>query len=138
MRKRPPFPGDGKGGLSVSSATSGYSREGLVLQLVNVFEDQLADGLTGAGSVNLEADLCAFRDGGGHLLHRLGGLGRVLEGLLEAGALGAEAFTLCPNGKKRTPRRHHTEVPLWNTRPLPDLLRTYPHVTQKFKSMRNQ
>ena len=26
-----------------------------------------------------------------------------------------EAFTLCPNGKKRTPRRHHTEVTLWNT-----------------------
>lgn len=114
MRKRPP-PWVRGGGLSVSSATSGYGREGLVLQLVNVFEDQLADGLTGAGCVNLEADLRAFRDGGGHLLHRLGGLGRVLEGLLEAGALGAEAFTLCPNGKKRTPRRHHTEITLWNT-----------------------
>ena len=87
MSKRPPFPGDGKGGLSVSSATSKDGRRGLVLQLVDVFEDQLANGLTGAGSVNLEADLRAFRDGGGHLLHRLGGLGGVLEGLLEAGAI---------------------------------------------------
>lgn len=45
-------------------------------------------GLAGAGSVNLEADLRALRDGGSHLLHRLGRLGRVLEGLLESGALG--------------------------------------------------
>ena len=62
-------------------------KKGLVFQLVDVFEDQLADGLAGAGSVNLEADLRAFRDGGGHLLHRLGRLGGVLEGLLEAGAI---------------------------------------------------
>lgn len=45
-------------------------------------------GFAGAGSVNLEADLRALRDGGSHLLHRLGRLGRVLEGLLESGALG--------------------------------------------------
>lgn len=81
-----PLPGLGEGHLHLFRYFRLWQR-GLVFQLVDVFEDQLANGLAGAGSVNLEAFLRAFRDGGGHLLHRLGRLGRVLEGLLEAGAL---------------------------------------------------
>ena len=53
-----PLPGLGEGHLHIFTDFRRWQRV-LVLQLVNVFENQLINGLTRAGSVNLKADLRA-------------------------------------------------------------------------------